>query len=40
MVVVILFGYREDFIFKFKNIYPEVDKYIKTAKFYASSFAL
>ncbi len=34
------FGYGEDFILKFKKIYPKVDKYIKRAKFYASTFAL
>lgn len=34
------FGYGEDFILEFKKVYPKVDKYIKRAKFYASTFAL
>ncbi|WP_157950055.1 phosphotransferase family protein [Vallitalea okinawensis] len=34
------FGYGEDFIHKMIDIYPQITKYLKRAKFYAGTFAL
>ncbi|MTI65501.1 MAG: DUF1679 domain-containing protein [Firmicutes bacterium] len=34
------FGYGEDFILKLRKLYPQVDSYIKRAKFYASTFPI
>lgn len=34
------FGYGEDFLFLFKEIYPQVESFLGRARFYASTFAL